>query len=204
MLEVQKLRCERGLRELFCDLSFNLSAGNMMRIVGGNGSGKSSLLNILAGVSSDYSGSIYFHGQRLSAVQYEYREQMLYLAHANAVKGGLTPYENLSWFVSLFPTKAEVTIEQALESVDLNAFMHQHCYRLSQGQRQRVALARLYLSSAKLWLLDEPFTAIDKEGVRQFEQLLIDFSHRGGAVLLTTHHDLHVGKGLRELLLDGS
>lgn len=192
LLSIQSLSCERGYRQLFQQLNFSLSSGQVIRIAGPNGSGKSTLLNVLAGISSDYSGDIYFKDQPVAEVGYEYREHLCYLGHAKAVKTQLTPEENLKWFCSMYPVRADVTIDDVLEHVGLKPFKQQICAQLSAGQKQRVALARMLISAADIWILDEPFTAIDQKGVKHFEQLIADFSESGGAVLVTTHHDLQV------------
>lgn len=163
-------------------LSFKLSPHDVIRLAGDNGSGKSSLLKVLAGLSNDYQGSL--------VKPDDWAKQSLYLGHANAVKTQLSPEENLQFFASLYPTKANASIEQALVNVGLAAFAEQPCYQLSQGQKQRVALARLLLSDAVVWLLDEPFTAIDQKAIGLFEQTIASFAKAGGAVILTTHHNL--------------
>jgi heme exporter protein A len=201
ILSVSQLSLERGLRSLVSALSFSLHSGDVLRISGANGAGKSSLLKVLAGISSDYSGEIQFDGKPMREAELEYREQMLYLGHANAVKTALSPYENLKWFAALYPVKSQVSIDAALQQVGLLAFKNQPCFQLSAGQKQRVALARLLLSKAKLWILDEPFTAIDKTGVAEFEALISRFAENGGAVLITTHHDLAITGNYQQLVL---
>lgn len=197
ILSIQALSCERGYRQLFQRLSFDVSAGQVIRIAGPNGAGKSTLLNVLAGISSDFSGDILFNGIAIKAASYDYRENLCFLGHAKAVKNQLTPRENLQWFCSLYPTRVEVDIESVLEQVGLKFFSDQICGQLSAGQKQRVALARLLISSAQIWILDEPFTAIDQHGVKQFEQLIAEFATQGGAVVITTHHDLHISGDYR-------
>lgn len=199
VLAIQDLSCERGFRRLFTSLSFEIQAGQVLRIAGPNGAGKSTLLNVLAGISSDYEGRVFYKDVAVKESQFEYRQHLCYLGHAKAVKTQLTPMENLQWFCSMYPTRKGLTIEDVLQQVGLLAFKDQICSQLSAGQKQRVALARLLISSAELWILDEPFTAIDQDGVRQFEQIISDFAQAGGAVLITTHHVLQVEGEFRTL-----
>ncbi|NRB41697.1 MAG: cytochrome c biogenesis heme-transporting ATPase CcmA [Pseudomonadales bacterium] len=192
LLTIQNLSCERGFRQLFQQLNFELFAGEVIRIAGPNGAGKSTLLNVLAGISSDFDGDILYQNQPIKDVSYEYRENLCYLGHAKAVKTPLTPRENLQWFCSMYPTRSDTSIDAVLEQVGLMYFKDQICAQLSAGQKQRVALARLIISAAKIWILDEPFTAIDQSGVQQFETLIAEFAQDGGAVLVTTHHALNI------------
>lgn len=192
LLAVRHLGCERGGRVLFSDLHFELSAGSLLRIAGGNGSGKSTLLRVLTGLSTDFSGELFWRGQPLAEVLDDYRLAMCYLAHDKAVKPMLTVNENIDWFLALYPARDDAGLEEALKLFSLLPFRHQPCGQLSAGQQQRVALARLWLSAASLWILDEPFTAIDRQGIAGLEQVIGDFVRRGGSVVLTTHHDLQL------------
>lgn len=203
-LTIKDLSLERGLRQLFSGLSFSLTSGSVIRISGANGTGKSSLLKVLAAISNDYSGLIEFDDLPLKKNLDNYREQMVYLGHANAVKMGLSPYENLQWFSALYPVKNDFSIDGALSQVGLLAFKYQPCFQLSAGQKQRVALARLLLSKASIWILDEPFTAIDKEGVAEFETIISEFAKAGGAVLITAHHDLSIDGNYQQIVLGGA
>ena len=181
LLQVENLCLERGGRELFSDLSFAVFAGQLVQLDGANGAGKTSLMRILAGLSRyGFSGRV----QRLAP--------QLYLGHQSAVKALLTPRENLAWHVSGESTYTNAEIEQALASVGLYGYEDVPSHALSAGQHRRVNLARLYLSQSLLWLLDEPFTAIDKSGVAQLEQLLVEHVERGGAVVMTSHQLLQV------------
>lgn len=203
LISIQTLCCERGYRQLFQQLSFDVSAGQVVRIAGPNGAGKSTLLNVLAGISSDFSGEILFNGSAIKTVSYDYRDNLCFIGHAKAVKNQLTPRENLQWFCSLYATQLELNIDTVLDRVGLKFFSDQICGQLSAGQKQRVALARLLISSAQIWILDEPFTAIDQQGVKQFEQLISEFAERGGTVIVTTHHDLDIKGDYRCIDLGG-
>ena len=188
LLELRDLGCERDERLLFTGLKLQLHPGDVVQIGGPNGAGKTTLLRALAGISNDYSGEILYSGQPLSVSAWDYARDKLYLGHLPGIKKALTPAENLAWYQA--QTGARMTIEEALTAVGLYGYEDTPCYQLSAGQLRRVALARLHLSEARLWILDEPFTAIDKLGVSQLEALIASQSTRGGVVILTSHQDL--------------
>lgn len=197
LLSIESVSCERGYRQLFSDLSFGISRGEVVRIGGPNGSGKSTLLKVIAGISSDFSGRILWQGEETRRCRESYHGQICFLGHAKAVKAALTARENLAWFQGLYPCRPDVTLDDALKQVGLGSYGDTLCGQLSAGQQQRVALARLCLSAAVLWILDEPFTAIDRQGVAEFEALIGQFAGQGGAVIITTHHHLQLPVGLR-------
>lgn len=201
LLSIASVSCERGYRQLFKDLCFDITGGEVVRIGGPNGSGKSTLLKVIAGLTSDYSGRILWQGEETRHCREIYHGQICFLGHTKAVKAALTARENLEWFQGLYPCKATVTIDDALKQVGLALFGDTLCGQLSAGQQQRVALARLILSSASLWILDEPFTAIDRQGVAEFEALIGRFAGQGGAVIITTHHHLQLPVSLRTVAL---
>lgn len=202
LLEVNRLYCERDDRVLFSELEFQLSAGEIMQIEGQNGSGKTTLLRILSGLSLDHEGEIRWRGEPVAAVRERFCAEMLYLGHQAGVKAALTPAENLRWYAALQPACASADIALALERVGLRGYEDVPCHALSAGQTRRVSLARLYLSRAPLWILDEPFTAIDKQGVAAKEKLLREHARRGGSVILTTHHELAIDGPVRTINLD--
>ena len=194
MLEAAELECERGGKTLFRGLSFALRGGERLRIAGANGSGKTSLLRILCGLLSPNAGEVRWKGSAVGALREEYSKQLVYLGHAPAVKDDLTPAENLSVACTLAGLPVSPSqIHDALDRFGLSAidFLVK---RLSQGQRRRAALARLVLSeSLPLWLLDEPFAALDASATRVVEVLIDGHVARGGAVVFTTHQDTRVG-----------
>nr|WP_067287532.1 cytochrome c biogenesis heme-transporting ATPase CcmA [Marinobacterium profundum] len=201
VLKVENLYCERDERVLFDGLSFELGAGEVLQIEGQNGSGKTTLLRILSGLSRNYEGELFWRGEPMADVVDEYRQALLYFGHLAGVKATLTPQENLGWYAALQPGIDSASIDTALQQVGLAGYEDVPCHMLSAGQHRRVSLARLYLSQANLWILDEPFTAIDKKGVAQKEQLILRHAAAGGTVILTTHHELQLD-GLRRLNLD--
>ncbi len=202
LLEVSQLYCERDDRVLFSNLAFTLTTGEIVQIEGQNGSGKTTLLRILSGLSRNYEGEIRWRGQPVEEVRELFCRDMLYFGHQAGVKAMLTPEENLRWYAALQPSLDADAITTALARVGLRGYEDVPCHSLSAGQNRRVSLARLYLSRAPLWILDEPFTAIDKQGVAAKEQLLLEHADRGGSVILTTHHELGIDGPVRKINLD--
>ncbi|WP_082768113.1 cytochrome c biogenesis heme-transporting ATPase CcmA [Ectopseudomonas composti] len=191
LLEAVALSCERDWRMLFEQLAFRLDGGDMLQISGPNGSGKTSLLRLVAGLRQPTSGDILLQGKTLSEQRGELARNLLWIGHAAGIKGLLTAEENLAWLCALHRPASREAIWQALEAVGLRGFEDVPCHTLSAGQQRRVALARLYLADTPpLWVLDEPFTALDKGGVAQLEAHLAAHCERGGVVVLTTHHSL--------------
>lgn len=181
MLVAENLSLERGGRQLFQGLSFCLFPSQLVQVEGANGAGKTSLIRILAGLSRyGFEGDV----SRNSA--------MLYLGHLSAVKALLSPRENLLWHASGEDQYSNADIERALARVGLYGYEDVPSHALSAGQHRRVNLARLYLSQSPLWLLDEPYTAIDAKGVGELESLFAEHVSKGGAVLLTSHQVLDI------------
>ncbi|PIE24534.1 MAG: heme ABC transporter ATP-binding protein CcmA [Neptuniibacter caesariensis] len=202
LLQVNDLFCERDDRVLFTDLCFTVEAGEVVQIEGQNGSGKTTLLRILSGLSSHFEGEILWQGEPICDVREQFQAELLYFGHHPGVKAILSPEENLKWYAAIHPSIAADEIYETLEKVGLKGYEDVPCHTLSAGQNRRVSLARLYLSQAKLWILDEPFTAIDKKGVAQKEQLILEHARNGGSVILTTHHELTLGQQIRRFNLD--
>lgn len=192
LLELRNMACERAERFLFAQLNASFYAGQVVQILGPNGSGKTTLLRILAGVSKDFYGDILWQSQPLDDVAWEYANDSLYLGHLPGIKKSLTPLENLRWYAAAQGDVPDDILLNALAQVQLAGYENTPCYRLSAGQLRRVALARLAFSGAKVWILDEPFTALDKSGVAELEARLMAHTANGGLVLVTSHQDINV------------
>lgn len=202
MLRAQALHCERDGRVLFTDLHLDVVPGRVLQVQGANGSGKSTLLRLLAGLNSEYAGSITWEGEPLRAQGESYRQVLFYLGHSPAINRNLTPLQNLHWFCALRGFRDERGVLRALAELGLAGYEDIPCYQMSAGQQRRVSLARLPLSAAALWILDEPFTALDRQGVIDLEARIAAFAQQGGAVVLTTHHALQLDCPLDFLNLD--
>jgi heme exporter protein A len=185
-LKADALSCIRDDRVLFEDLSFVVEASQVLLLEGQNGSGKTSLLRILCGFREPDAGEIFWCGQRLDNLYYA---QMMYVGHQDGVKNELTVRENLLMSLAL-GSASQLSIEQALEKVYLHGFDDMLVQSLSAGQKRRLSLARLLITDNKLWILDEPFTSLDKQGIAVVEALMIEHVKQGGLIVLTSHHEV--------------
>ena len=196
MLEADALSFRRADRTLFTGLSFTLAAGTLLHVRGRNGSGKTTLLRALCGLLRPDAGSIRWRGEPITELGDDYNREMLYFGHLNGIKADLTGLENLRVAATLDQdSAAEVDIVAALARIGLAGFEDLPTRMLSQGQKKRVALARLLLSTAPLWILDEPFTALDTDAVALLEGLIAAHVAGGGAVVLTTHQEVALTRG---------
>jgi heme exporter protein A len=201
MLETSELACERGGLRLFDDLAFSLAPGDLLRVRGANGAGKTTLLRTLAGLTQPAAGTIRWHGHPIGD---EYRREMLFLGHAPAVKDELTVLENLE-FSARISDLGSSDYKEALRRLAIAHLADLPARFLSQGQRKRAALARLALSArVPLWLLDEPFSALDDEAIGRVSALCEAHLAAGGMVVLTSHQDVPIGAAaMRALDLAG-
>ena len=189
MLETTTLACERGGLRLFSDLGFMLAPGGLLRVRGANGSGKTTLLRTLAGLTRPAAGAVRWRGD---AIGDDYRKEMLFLGHAPAVKDELTVLENLR-FAARLSELPNSDCKMALEQLGIARLAELPARYLSQGQRKRAALARLALSAeVPLWLLDEPFAALDSAGIAQVGSLCAAHLAGGGMLVLTSHQDVAI------------
>jgi heme exporter protein A len=206
MLEVEALSCRRGDRTLFVGLGFTLPPSTLLHVRGRNGSGKTTLLRALCGLLRPDAGVIRWRGESITELGDDYNRDVLYFGHLNGIKADLTGLENLRVSATLDEDPAADTdIQAALAQIGLAGFEDLPTRMLSQGQKKRVALARLILSKAPLWILDEPFTALDTDAVALLERLVAAQVAEGGAVVLTTHQEVALTRGeIRRLELDPS
>ena len=201
MLEASDLHCRRGARRLFDGLSLALVPGELLHVAGENGTGKTTLLKILAGLLDPDAGEVRWRGQPIKRLREEYSKHLVFLGHASAVKDELTAAENLAVACTLAgrPATPEA-VNEALARYGLPQDAVP-VRRLSQGQRRRAALARLMLSAdAPLWLLDEPFAALDASAARLTEALIARHVAAGGAVAYTTHQEANIDAAVRRVL----
>ncbi|MGH8658768.1 MAG: cytochrome c biogenesis heme-transporting ATPase CcmA [Gammaproteobacteria bacterium] len=189
-LEAHDLACTRGDRSLFSGLHFTLEAGCALIVEGRNGSGKTSLLRIVCGLLRADHGEIRWRGELIHKVRAEYYKDLAYIGHLNGLKAELTPLENLRIAQTFAARTPRTSPEKALAHMDLEPFSFLPCRNLSLGQHRRVALARLLMSPASLWILDEPLAGIDRLGVDRVEALFRDHVDAGGCVILTSHQPL--------------
>ena len=192
MLEATGLECARGGRVLFRGLSLALQPGGIARIAGANGSGKTSLLRILCGLMAPGAGTVRWQGEDIRRLREAYWDQIAYVGHLNGVKDDLTAAENVHIAAVIAGWSADhATVRAALGAFGLAGFDDLPARSLSQGQRRRVALARLHCAGAtRLWILDEPFTALDARGVAALSSLIGAHLSRAGSVVFTTHQDI--------------
>ncbi len=196
MLEVTKLECRRGDRRLFSGLDFALNAGILLHVRGRNGSGKTTLLRTLCGLFTPEAGEIRWRGQSTRELGEEFQRDLLYFGHLNGIKGDLSGIENLTIAATLDGDRIDrMAIWEALKQIGLAGFEDLPTRMLSQGQKKRVALARLILSRAPLWILDEPFTALDTGAVALLQRLIADHIAAGGLAVLTTHQEVPLTSG---------
>jgi len=196
LLEVQALACVRGDKQLFSELSFSLEAGSLLHVHGPNGSGKTTLLRAIAGLVLQEQGEICWNGVPTAKQKDEFNREQLYLGHHYGLKFELTGYENLKVFANLSGSDiSEHEVEAALTRFGLARCVELPVKVLSQGQKRRVALARLLLQRSKLWILDEPFVALDVAAVDLLLEVIKAHVADGGMVILTTHQEVVIDAG---------
>lgn len=202
MFEAQALECIRDDRLLFSELSFTVGEGEVLQIEGPNGSGKTSLLRIICGLRLPESGQVNWYGESIRGNREDYYANMVYIGHLPCIKGDLTVMENIrSLLDARSQTLGNDVIEAALAKVGLASYEDVPGKALSSGQRRRILLAFVHLSQAKLWILDEPLTALDVQGVALMESMILEHREAGGSVVFTTHHGMQLDCEMRSVQL---
>lgn len=202
-LQIEALCCARGDRVLFRDLSFTVQPGELLHLKGRNGSGKTTLLRALAGLLLPESGEIRWHGRDIRGLREEYSRHLLYLGHLNGIKGDLTAVENLRIAAVLDGFRlSEPRAWEILGEIGLGGHEDLPSKHLSQGQKRRVALARLLANQARVWILDEPFTALDLAAVQRLQEVIRRHVENGGMAIITTHQEVAmIGEQTRSITL---
>lgn len=200
-LSFHQLGCTRGGRPLFQGINSQLEAGQWLYVVGANGAGKTSLLRMVCGLSPTEDGEIRWNGIPIHDQQDAYHQDLCYLGHLNALQESMTVHENMAFTAALgghgLPKQAA---NDVLARFGMPGRGHLLVRHLSQGQKRRVALSRLALSPARLWVLDEPFVAMDDTGVRMLANLIDAHLAQGGLAVLTSHQLVDIGQRPPQLL----
>jgi heme exporter protein A len=200
-LSFSKLGCSRGGRQLFQGIDCVLESGCWLYVTGANGAGKTSLLRMVCGLAPIESGDICWSGTPIHDQHHAYRQDLCYLGHLNALQESMTVNENLVFAAALTGTAPDATqTQEVLAHFGLAGRGQQLVRHLSQGQKRRVALSRLALSQARLWVLDEPFVAMDEAGVRLLADLIAAHLAKGGLAVLTSHQHVDIGSVPAQLL----
>jgi len=196
MLETKELECIRGDRRLFSALALQLKEGELLHVQGDNGSGKSTLLRTLCGLHEPTRGEVYWQGKPIRRQRDDFTQEVLFVGHKTGIKEDLSAVENLRFAMALAGhSLSEERAWQTLEKMGLCGFEDLPCRHLSQGQKRRVGLTRLLLTRSRLWILDEPFTALDSAAVNALQSLIGSHLVAGGSVVLTTHQEIPLVQG---------
>lgn len=202
-LDARNLTAERGEAVLFDALTLAVEPGTLLHVRGANGSGKTTLLRTLAGLAAPDSGTVTWRGVPVTGPA-AYASELVYVGHRHGLCAELDAVENLEFLSAATPARPRTDVLGALAALDAGALARRRVRHLSAGQRQRVALARLALFEAPLWMLDEPFTALDADGRALVEALIERHLERGGLALLATHQAFRVRGDVRDLVLGAS
>tara|TARA_B100001142_G_C14253295_1_gene624080 strand:- start:14 stop:640 length:627 start_codon:yes stop_codon:yes gene_type:complete len=189
MLQAASLTCVKGDHVLFDHLDLSIHPGQIYQISGANGTGKTCLLKILAGLSPPEEGAVFWNGEPIQRHPDKFRSLLAYLGHSIGLKLDLTPTENLEFWSSLYGA-SQTPLADALIRVGLKDQAHIACRYLSAGQRRRAAIARFQINDALVWILDEPLTALDSSGIKSVCQTIDAHLDRGGLVVITSHQPI--------------
>ncbi len=205
LLEAQNISLIRGERLLFKHLNFCVSNGEIWQLKGANGKGKTSLLRCICGILEPDTGAIQFNGHNTLSFSSDLHQNSLYLGHQIGIKSKMTVFENLMLYLGLrgLPNQTEAKqVHSAIGAVGLSGFEHEFACHLSQGQQRRIAIARLLLEPASLWLLDEPFVALDIGAKAWLVELIEQHVEKGGGVIFTSHEEIRFDQKVKEITLD--
>lgn len=192
-LRVESLSCEKADKVLFAGMAFSVLPGEILQIAGENGSGKTSLLRILTGLSAPTSGKVYWQDCLLREGWVQYLSQLIYIGHKSGLKENLTVLENLRFACTA--SQSDNHLRVALQQVGLAQEVHRLTYHLSVGQQRRLCLARLVAQPAKIWILDEPLSALDSSGIELVLMLMRQQIQRSGLIILSSHHAVNLPSG---------
>ena len=199
-LSIEHLACSQQQRILFKSLSFTVNNGEIVLLHGANGVGKTTCLRTLAGLLTPARGEIFWQQQVLKPYNTEYLAQMIYIGHHSGIKVVLTPEENIRQSLELAGHQtSDNDIRQALKRVNLLQHIHVPCGQMSSGQQRRVNLARLMLMRVPLWILDEPLTALDREGIDLVHEVFAEHQAQQGSIILTSHQHISMATKTIEL-----
>jgi heme exporter protein A len=204
LLQTRDLSCMRNDRLLFEHLEIELEAGQMLVVEGPNGCGKTSLLRILTGLRLADGGEVLWRGESIDRLAGDYFEQVNYVGHHDGVKHELSCLENLR-LARAMGVPSQQDLDDVLDQVNLYAYGETEVGSLSAGQKRRLALARLLATDALLWILDEPFTSLDKASMALFSEVFEQHLQRQGVIVMTSHHDISLpAQSLQRLQMGGS
>lgn len=205
VFKAHNLVCTRRDNILFQGLSFILEDGGLLQIDGVNGSGKSSLLQMCVGLIQATEGEITWNDENIITSRLQFQSSITYFGHTNGVKAGLSALENMKVMHALSGSKSELDYSSILDQIGLSGMEDVLLSRMSAGQKRRVGLSRIFMTSSKLWLLDEPFNALDKNGKKIIEQLIVKHCKAGGMVIFATHQTMEIdGYPLQHIHLGGT
>lgn len=202
-LDLIDLSCARGDRPLFVNVNQDVNAGELLHVAGSNGSGKTTLLRTLCGLVRPAAGEVQWRGKPIQKLGDEYRQELAYVGHKDGIQGELTPPENIHALACTGESIGTEAVSRALTDLGLAAYASFPSKVLSQGQKRRLALTRLLVFKKPLWILDEPYTALDADSCRLVSQLLAEHLARGGIAVLASHQRFEVpGAAIKYIDLD--